>query len=469
MDTTSHRPTRLRDLSAAFWWLWFAELVIWVGRFVVPFMTIFLTTEVGLSAGQAGLVLAAYGAGVVASSLTGGIVADRVGRKTTLIGSQLLSVVVLVIIPLAEGRLLISALLAVYGLFNGASQPAIVTMIGDLVEPRHRRTAFNYSYWAVNLGYGVGPMLAGFMADMDFGLLFYAQAALVLVSACIVALKVPETRTARKTEPFALGAADESETPRGHRGVLGVLRDRVFMTFTVVMLLYSLVYVQSTTTLPLVMTEQGIPSRYYGYLLTLNGLLLCVLQLPTARFLARWSREAIVVVAICLTAVGVGLQAAASTLAMYLVTVFIWTLGEMGSHPQAQSISADLAEHRRRGRYQGIYGMHHSLAMVIGPVLGGLVLDTLGAHVLWISSGIAALGVALLLVLTARERQSRIKVRTAAQTARRHTLDGRSRDAWTHTAISPGTDASQEGAGRHGHHSTTDSQGIVAAKHEPFA
>ncbi|WP_258933539.1 hypothetical protein [Nesterenkonia pannonica] len=55
--------TRLRDLSAAYWWLWFAELVIWIGRFVVPFMTLFLTRDVGLSASAAGLVVSGYGLG----------------------------------------------------------------------------------------------------------------------------------------------------------------------------------------------------------------------------------------------------------------------------------------------------------------------------------------------------------------------------------------------------------------------
>lgn len=405
--STGH--TRLRDLPSTFWWLWTAQLVVWIGRFVVPYMTIFLTAQVGMSATEAGLVVAAYGVGVVVSSLAGGVLADRIGRRRVPLGSELLSVVVLVVIPLVEGKLIIAVLLAVYGLFNGAAGPVISTMIGDLVAPRHRRTAFNYNYWAVNLGYAIGPLAAGFMAESSFALLFWAQAGLVLVSTVVVLLKVPETQRV----PASAGAPQRRVDGGRGGGLLSVLGDRTFMIFAAVMFVYSVVYVQSTSTLPLVMTEQGHPSSHYGMLLTLNGVLLCLLQLPTARILNRWTRDTVIVAAICVTAVGVGLQAYATTLALYFVTVAIWTLGEMGSHPQAQSMTADLADPARRGRYQGVYGLTHSLALAVGPVAGGFVLDTFGSKALWIGSGALALVVSVLLALTARTRQQRLAQTTA--------------------------------------------------------
>ncbi|MFE5336821.1 MDR family MFS transporter [Isoptericola sp. NPDC056573] len=414
--------TRLRDLPSAFWWLWTAQLVVWIGRFVVPYMTIFLTSSVGMSAGEAGLVVAAYGVGVVVSSLAGGVLADKVGRRRVLLAGELLSVVALVAIPMADSAGLIAVLLTAYGLFNGTCGPVIQTMVGDLVEPQHRRTAFNYNYWAVNLGYAIGPLAAGFMAEVSFSLLFWCQAGLVLVSVGVIAAKVPETRVQLPEEaPTTDGAAREPGRA-GRGGLLSVLRDRTFMTFAAVMFVYSIVYVQSTTTLPLVMTEQGHPSSHFGILLTLNGVLLCLLQLPTARLFNRWSRDLVIVLAITLTAVGVGLQSLAATLPMYFVTVAIWTLGEMGSHPQATSMTADLADPLRRGRYQGVYGLTHSLATAVGPVAGGFVLDAYGSQVLWLGASGLALVVAALLAITARSRQRRVAEVTALDAARRAAL-----------------------------------------------
>lgn len=430
--------TRLKDLPAAYWWLWFAELVIWVGRFVVPFMTIFLTQDVGLSASAAGLVVSGYGLGVVVSAMVGGVLADRLGRKATLLGSLVLSAATVVVIPFAEGALLICSLLFVYGLFNGAAQPVMVTMVGDLVEPKHRRTAYNYNFWAVNLGYAIGPLIAGFMADRDFVLVFFGQAVLLLIATGIVIVRVPESRSGSGSEPAVRGVGSACRrlfrrrtTPNGRDesirslspvkggSIWGVLTDGVFMTFAVVMLLYSIVYVQSMTTLPLVMTGQGFSSASYGYLLTLNGLLLCALQIPTARWLNRFGRDAVIIVAILVTGLGVGLQAAAATLVFYFAVVAVWTLGEMGSHPQAQSVAADLADGTQRGRYQGIYSLNHSIAMVLGPILGGAVLDGFGHEVLWLSAGGVCVLAAVLLALTAPARRRRLAQRLEEDHARR--------------------------------------------------
>ncbi|WP_258933538.1 MFS transporter [Nesterenkonia pannonica] len=256
--------------------------------------------------------------------MVGGILADRLGRKRTLLGSLVLSAATVMLIPFAQEALLICILLFVYGLFNGAAQPVMVTMVGDMVEPRHRRTAYNYTFWAVNLGYAIGPLIAGFMADRTFVLVFFGQAALLLTATAIVAAKVPESHSAGRArrsprrrmlqrrpcgvQHCRIDSVLPARSPAGQGSIVRVLTDGVFMTFACVMLLYSIVYVQSMTTLPLVMADQGFSPVSYGYLLTLNGLLLCLLQIPTAKWLNRFSRDAVIVVAILVTGLGSALR-----------------------------------------------------------------------------------------------------------------------------------------------------------------
>jgi len=199
------------------------------------------------------------------------------------------------------------------------------------------------------------------------------------------------------------------------KGLTAVLRDRVFMTFTLSMFIYSIVYNQSTTSLPLVMTSQGLSSSQFGTLLALNGLLLCLLQIPGARILSRWSRERVVAIAVILTAVGVGLQSVAASMSMYFLAVTIWTLGELGSHAQAQSISADLGRRELRGRYQGVYALNFNLATVVGPVAGGYALEHLGPQGLWLIAAAICLTAALILSLTAGSRNERVASIAAAE------------------------------------------------------
>ena len=411
---SGQRPTRAADLPASFWWLWFAVLVTWTGRFVVPFMTLFLTRDAGLSTSEAGLIVSGYGGGVVLSALAGGVLSDVVGRRRTLLGSLLLSAATMAVIPSFTQPAAVAALLFVFGLVNGAAQPSVAALITDLVPPAHRRAAFAYNFWAVNLGYAVGPLLAGFIADHAFEYLFYAQGCVLVVAACIVLARVTDghvprrRRASRGAAPRAGAAPDEPAVGLGR-----VLRDRVFVTFTLAMLVYSVVYVQSTSSLPVTMVEDGFSSGQYGFLLTLNGVLLCALQIPSARLVARWRREAVLASALLFTALGVGLQALADSWLFYAVAVSVWTVGEMGAHPAAQSIAADMSTRQARGRYLGTYALAFSTATMIGPLAGGTVLQHFGSGPLWVGCAVACVLLAGFLTLTSPARERRLAATVA--------------------------------------------------------
>ncbi|MGW5362954.1 MDR family MFS transporter [Actinopolymorpha pittospori] len=416
---TATAPTRshIADLPPSFWWLWISLLVTWVGRFVVPYLTIFLTSAVGMSAAQAGWVISAYGGGVVISTLVGGVLADRLGRKVTILASEGLSVAVLVAIPqFIDAPLALIPVLFVYGLMNGAGKPAIAALVADLVPPEKRRTAYALQTWAGNLGYAIGPILAGFLASTSYSLLFYGQALVIVVSAGMILLLVPDPVGRQRRAERAAGlaaavvadASGERVRQRPTGGLRDVLTDRVFLTFTVLIFLYYCVYTQSTTALPVVMTEQGMSAAQFGYLLTLNGLMLCALQLPSLRILNAFRRGPIMVSFLGLTVVGLVVQSQADVLWMYFCSVTLWTLGELCLHPSAQTTAADLAFSTMRGRYQGIYALTFSGASMVGPVLGGWLYDHHGNQALWLACAGLCTVVAVFLGLTSRARERRI-------------------------------------------------------------
>ncbi|WP_258933531.1 hypothetical protein [Nesterenkonia pannonica] len=63
----------------------------------------------------------------------------------------------------------------------------------------------------------------------------------------------------------------------------------------------------------------------------------------------------------------------------------IWTLGRW-ARTRRPSPGRRPRRARSTGPLPGIFSMHKSLAMVIGPVLGGFVLETFGASVLWLGA-----------------------------------------------------------------------------------
>jgi len=71
-------------------------------------------------------------------------------------------------------------------------------------------------------------------------------------------------------------------------------------------------------------------------------------------------------------------------LVLYLAGAAFWTVGEVVGFPVAASLVADLAPIAQRGRYQGAFAMVWGLSMSFSPILGGQVIEHLGAPVLWL-------------------------------------------------------------------------------------
>src|SRR5438876_4134029 len=79
---------QLRTFPGAAWILFGGVFINRFGTFVVPFLVVYLT-RLGYSTAQAGLALGMYGAGHIVASSLGGHLADRIGRRNTIVLSML--------------------------------------------------------------------------------------------------------------------------------------------------------------------------------------------------------------------------------------------------------------------------------------------------------------------------------------------------------------------------------------------
>ncbi|MFJ4806021.1 MDR family MFS transporter [Streptomyces murinus] len=378
-------------LPASFWWLWTATLVNRLAAFVGTFLAIYLTQGEGYSASFAGLVVSLYGGGAAAASMIGGALTDRIGRRPTVLVAQLATAVSIMALGLAEQQLAIAVLAFVVGVASFASRPAMAAMIADLVPEENRGKAYSLNFWAANIGFGVSAAAAGLLAEQGYLLIFIGEAVATLVCAALVFVKVPETKAA---EPQ--GPADQKQSA----GYGVVLKDATFMSLIGLTFLVVVLFQQAATVLPITMGQEGLSSTDYGLVLSLNGLAIVVLQIPLTRVVRNKNPLHVVAVAALLCGYGFGLTALADSLPLYAATVLIWTLGEILFAPVSMQVVARLSPDDARGRYQGMYGLAWSLAALVTPVASGVVLDHLGADVIWITCAVigttAAVGYALL-------------------------------------------------------------------------
>ena len=361
-------------LPRQFWFLWTGTLINRIGSFVVIFLAIYLTGERHFSQSQAGLVLGLYGVGGAIGTTTGGVLADRWGRRPTMLTAQFGAAALMLTLGFAHAYAQILVVTFLLGFFAEAVRPAFSAMMVDVVPDRDRVRAFSLNYWAVNLGFALAAIGAGFAAKADYLLLFVVDAGTTLVTAVISVIFLAETRPVR-----ALVARAKSPGGMGT-----VLRDRIFVGFLLLNLGSVIVMMQHMSTLPIAMTADGLSAATFGWVIAVNGVLIVLGQLFIPKLIEGRSRYRVMALATLVIGVGFGLVAFADSVWFFAFTVVIWTLGEMLQSPSNASTIAALSPLALRGRYQGLNSLSWSAGTALAPVLGGLTQQHLGDATLWI-------------------------------------------------------------------------------------
>jgi MFS family permease len=386
---TAEKPSFLRStfggLPRPFWALWGGTLVNRLGTMVLPFTGVYLTQSRGLSVAAAGVVMGVFGAGSLLSQLLAGVLADRIGRRATLSGGMLATAVFM--LALGYSTSLPAILLSMFGLglVIDVYRPASNALVADLISPEERPRAYGLLFWGINLGYSVGMTAGGWLAGLGFVWLFWIDAVSSVVFAVLVWRAVPETRPRERHAGGGFGV---------------VLRDRVMVGFTLVMLGHALLYLQTTTMLPVAMTGVvKLSPQEFGLAMALNGVLIVLVQPLVSGWLGR--RDPARTLALGLAVMGAGFAMTAfvtSTLGL-AATIAVWTAGEIVLAGIPGAVTAMLAPAELRGRYAGLFGFAWSLAAVLAPMLGGPLL-ALGSEVLWFTMGgvgaVSAIGMLLL-------------------------------------------------------------------------
>jgi MFS family permease len=364
----------LSGLPREFWWLWTSTLVNRLGAFVATFMALYLTLDRGYSASYAGLVVSLHGLGGVVSSLGGGVMADRLGRRPTLLVAQTCTAASVALLGFVEHPVAIAAVAFLVGMASNASRPAVQAMMADIVRPEDRVRAFSLNYWAINLGFAVSSMAAGFIAEVSYRAGFLLEAGMTLVCAVVVFLKLPESRPARSDK----GGRDGDSV-----GLGTVLRDGRFMSVVGLSFLVALVFQQGGVGLPVAMGAAGFTPADYGMAIAVNGVLIVVLQIPVTRFIEHHDPRRLLVISSVLAGYGFGLTAFAGSVGVFALTVCVWTLAEIVNAPTQTGIVVRLSPTHARGRYQGMYTLSWAVASLVAPVMSGVVIDRFGAEWLW--------------------------------------------------------------------------------------
>ena len=369
------------QLPRAVWLLQAGGLANMFGNgIIVPFLIIYLHNVRGISLGVAGLIAATNALVALISGPLAGTLSDRIGPRRVLIGALLVMAVAFSLFPLIHEAWHAFALNALAGFGSGAFWPSQGALLSGLTPPERRPAAFAQQRVTMNLGIGLGGLVGGLIATTSdpssFTTLFVLDTVTFVIFAIVLFAFVPNLVW---HEPHESG------------GYRAVFRDRPFVSF---ILLNTTVIAVSIALLSelfpvFAKNEASVSETGIGLIFFLNTVLIVVLQLPIAK--AQEGRRRMPALArmamlfaltwILVLAGGLWLENTAAT-ALFAFSFLIFAVGECLHGTVQGPLVSELAPPRLLGRYMAMSASSWQVGFVLGPAVGGFVLQT-NPYALW--------------------------------------------------------------------------------------
>ncbi|HZK40286.1 MAG TPA: MFS transporter [Atribacterota bacterium] len=361
--------------------LFICRLINAMGYFVFPFLTLFLTRNLSLSADKVGLYLMCVEICRIIGALFGGRFTDIFGRKRTLISFQFAIAVFLFPCAFLGDSLIIPKLLAIAAFFNGATRPVYDAIMVDMSTPKNRKEIFSFIYLGLNLGFGIGSLIAGFLYTRYIKFLFLGNVVIILFVCLFIYINIVETL------PYKVQLKNDNDKLVQKQSLLKILLQKpIVLYFSLVSILFYLAHSQFFFSLPLQINDLfgQIGPQYFGMLMSFNCFIVVFMTMPVT-LVSRQNRPILnVTFSGIFFAIGFGMLYWIYQFNWILVSTFIWTIGEILIRTNAGVYIANHSPATHRGRFNSLVTISESISRIIGPPMLGLVITILGIRQVWV-------------------------------------------------------------------------------------
>lgn len=378
--------------------VWLLSLVLLVNRagtMVLPFLSLYVTQDLGLGIEVAGMMLGAWGFGSLGGAFLGGWLCDVVGPLRLQFVALFGAGVGFLAMEHVKDPWSLAACVAVTALFADGFRPAnsaaLAAFTPDELQPR----AVALNRLAVNVGFSLAPAIGGPLAAWSYSWLFRVDGVTCILSAFLLYRLF---RHVFGSGPL-LTDADAARLATG-REELHPLRDGLFLAFLVLFVPVGMIMFQILGVYPVYLKDVfGLGEAKFGLLMSCNAVLILCFEMALTRLMENGNALRVAGLGALFFGAGFALLPFGPGLGVVLVSLVIWTTGEMLSIPFAGGWVARRAGRRHRGKYMGLHTAVWGVAFMAGPPLGAWIYARFGADVLWF--GVGAVGVATWLAFLA--------------------------------------------------------------------
>ena len=354
-----------KGLSKDVWWLALVTFINRSGTMILPFLSKYLKEDLDFTYGEVGWVMVFFGVGSMIGSWLGGKLTDKIGFYKVMIWSLLISG--FLFIGLQYVNTFYGFCIAMLVIMSVADmfRPAMFVSLKTYSKPENRTRSLTLIRLAINLGFVVGPTVAGLIIIASgYSTLFWTDGVTCIISIVLFTYLVKE-----KKRPLDL-IKDKVELLKAGAAVF---KDKPYWIFLGISFLMGMMFFQLFTTLPLYHKEQfGLTEFHTGMLFFLNGLIIVVLEMPMVHLIEKRKMEdtKLIYYSSILMALSFVVLLYNGWVGVLVVSMVIITIGEMIGFPYTNAFAMKRAKSGNEGRYMALYTMSFSLAHIISPKLG---------------------------------------------------------------------------------------------------
>ncbi|NNE03948.1 MAG: MFS transporter [Eudoraea sp.] len=394
-----------RGLSREIWWLALITLINRAGTMVIPFLSLYLTQDLGFSLEKVGIIMTCFGIGSFIGSWVGGKLTDIFGYYKVMLISLLFTGLLFIWIQVLSSFIGVCLGILILMSVADAFRPAALVALSAYSKQENKTRSITLIRLAINLGFSAGPALGGIViASMGYYGLFWIDG-ITCILAGVLLLFVLHPKKAREID-----TTQKVENPRS------AFRDRPYMLFIAALVLFGFIFMQYFSTVPLYYNEVRSLSEFeIGLLLAMNGFIIFAFEMPLIKYMETrpFSKITHVILGIALVILSFIFLTIGTWVGMLVLGMVLMTIGEMIAFPFSNAFAMDRSRKGKQGEYMALYSIAFSVAHIFGHNSGMVSISYLGFETTWYGAAIIGLlGIMLLLGLKRMMRLRSIKKKT---------------------------------------------------------
>lgn len=367
-------------LSKETWLLSLIMLINRSGTMVVPFMTLYLTSsKMGYSVGEAGIVFGLFGAGAFGGAWLGGRLTDKIGFYPVQLFTLLVGGLLFMVLGQMKTYPLICTFTFLLSFVNEAFRPANSTAIAFYSKETNRTRSYALNRLAINLGWAVGSGLGGFIAHVDYELLFWVDGFTNIGAALLMWLVLKPV----SYKPPSKAKIDDLL-------IQSAYKDKTYLSFAFITMLFACCFFQLFNNLPVYFKKElRFSEPFIGLLMAANGIIIALVEMVLI-YKLEGKRKNTLYISIGVFLVGLSflmLNIPGAAIPIAISMIVLVTFGEILSMPFMNSYWIARTQPSNRGQYAALYTMAWSAAQTLGPMGGAQLAEYSGFNVLWWTVG----------------------------------------------------------------------------------